>query len=142
MHFQATIPIADLLKLTQTKQLAHNPALSRTRRLKPMYSLRANVGAGFSRRGRVAAASRYYAKFRLMRVVRSAADAGAPEPSVVSIGNFDGVHLGHRAILETVVRRAAELNCRSVAMTFSPHPIRFLAPYKAPKLITTLRQKI
>ncbi len=77
-----------------------------------------------------------------MRVVRTAAEAGPPEPSVVSIGNFDGVHLGHRAILETVARRAGELNCRSVAMTFSPHPIRFLAPYKAPKLISTLQQKI
>jgi riboflavin kinase/FMN adenylyltransferase len=77
-----------------------------------------------------------------MQVVRSAAEAGPARRSVVSIGNFDGVHLGHRAILETVVRRAAELNCRSVAMTFAPHPIRFLAPYKAPRLISTLRQKI
>src|ERR1051326_1879820 len=77
-----------------------------------------------------------------MRVVRSVAEAGSAEPSVISIGNFDGVHLGHQAILQTVVRRAREVNCRSVAMTFSPHPIRFLAPYKAPKLISTLRQKI
>src|SRR5438067_305423 len=77
-----------------------------------------------------------------MRVVRSAAEAGPVEASVVSIGNFDGVHLGHQAILETVVRRARERNCRSVAMTFSPHPIRFLAPYKAPRLISTLRHKI
>src|SRR5215471_3498263 len=77
-----------------------------------------------------------------MRVIMSLADSGPVIPSVVSIGNFDGVHLGHRTILETVVRRARELNCRSVAMTFSPHPIRFLAPYKAPKLISTLQQKI
>ncbi len=80
--------------------------------------------------------------FTMMRVVTSAAEAGPVEPSVVSIGNFDGVHLGHRAILEAVAGRARELNCRSVAMTFSPHPIRFLAPYKAPRLISTLRQKI
>jgi riboflavin kinase / FMN adenylyltransferase len=77
-----------------------------------------------------------------MRVATSLADAGSDAPSVVSIGNFDGLHRGHKAILETVVRRSQELKCRSVAMTFSPHPIRFLAPYKAPKLISTLHQKI
>jgi riboflavin kinase/FMN adenylyltransferase len=69
-------------------------------------------------------------------------DSDPSVPSVVSIGNFDGVHQGHRAILDTVVRRARETGCRSVAVTFSPHPIRFLAPYKAPKLISTLDQKI
>src|SRR5579884_2182856 len=77
-----------------------------------------------------------------MQVIASVEQADPAMPSVVSIGNFDGVHRGHRAILETVVRRARELGCRSVAMTFSPHPIRFLAPYKAPKLISTLDQKI
>jgi riboflavin kinase/FMN adenylyltransferase len=77
-----------------------------------------------------------------MRVVTALSDAGPGVPSVVSIGNFDGLHLGHRAILDTVVRRARELDCQSVAITFSPHPIRFLAPYKAPKLISTLHQKI
>jgi len=78
----------------------------------------------------------------LMRVVTSLAEAGPTVPSVVSIGNFDGLHRGHQAILDTVVRRAKELQWRSVAMTFSPHPIRFLAPYKAPSLISTLHQKI
>jgi riboflavin kinase/FMN adenylyltransferase len=77
-----------------------------------------------------------------MRVITSIAEAQPAIPSVVSIGNFDGVHLGHRAILESVVRRAKELGCRSAAITFSPHPIRFLAPYKAPKLISTIDQKI
>jgi riboflavin kinase / FMN adenylyltransferase len=77
-----------------------------------------------------------------MRVITSAADAGSAPPSVVSLGNFDGVHRGHLAILATVVRRAQELNFRSIAMTFSPHPIRFLAPYKAPRLLSTIPQKI
>lgn len=62
--------------------------------------------------------------------------------SVVSIGNFDGLHLGHRQILQTVVERARELGVQSVAMTFSPHPIQFLAPDRAPKMISTLEQKI
>src|SRR5262249_47043550 len=83
-----------------------------------------------------------HAKFLLMQVITSIGEADAAIPSVVSIGNFDGVHRGHRAILDTVVRRARELRCRSVAVTFTPHPIRFLAPYKAPKLISTLNPKI
>ena len=77
-----------------------------------------------------------------MRVLTSLTDADLTQPSVVSIGNFDGLHLGHREILKSVVRRARELGLRSVAMTFSPHPVRFLAPDRAPRLISTLDQKI
>jgi riboflavin kinase/FMN adenylyltransferase len=78
-----------------------------------------------------------------MKVVMSLADADvSQQPSVVSIGNFDGLHLGHREILATVVARARELGLRSVAMTFSPHPIRFLAPDRAPRMISTLDQKV
>jgi riboflavin kinase/FMN adenylyltransferase len=77
-----------------------------------------------------------------MKVVTSLGDADVSHPSVVSIGNFDGLHLGHREILKTVVKRARELSLQSVAMTFSPHPIRFLAPDRAPPMISTLEQKI
>src|SRR5262245_42299781 len=77
-----------------------------------------------------------------MKVVTSLAEADVSHPSVVSIGNFDGLHLGHREILKSVVTRARELGLRSVVMTFSPHPIRFLAPDRAPRLISTLDQKI
>jgi riboflavin kinase/FMN adenylyltransferase len=76
-----------------------------------------------------------------MKVVSSLSDAALNEPSVVSIGNFDGVHLGHQAILSTVVQRARSLGVRPAAMTFNPHPIRFLAPNHAPRLIATLDQK-
>jgi riboflavin kinase/FMN adenylyltransferase len=78
-----------------------------------------------------------------MKVVTSLADADVSQrPSVVSIGNFDGLHLGHREILRTVVKQARGLSLQSVAMTFSPHPIRFLAPDRAPRMISTLDQKI
>jgi riboflavin kinase / FMN adenylyltransferase len=77
-----------------------------------------------------------------MKVVSSLTDPDVPHGSVVSIGNFDGLHLGHRQILKTVVQRARDLGVKSVAMTFSPHPVRFLAPARAPKLISTLDQKI
>jgi len=55
---------------------------------------------------------------------------------VLTIGNFDGVHLGHRAIIERVVRRAGGTGVRSVAFTFDPHPKTFLHPREAPPRLT------
>jgi riboflavin kinase / FMN adenylyltransferase len=64
-------------------------------------------------------------------------------PSVVSVGNFDGVHLGHRFLLARVVERARELRARSVAVTFEPHPSQFLRPDASPPLITpTLNERL
>ena len=50
------------------------------------------------------------------------------EPSVVTVGFFDGVHLGHRAVLATTVERARERGIRSVAVTFDRHPREVLTP--------------
>jgi riboflavin kinase/FMN adenylyltransferase len=61
---------------------------------------------------------------------------------VAAIGNFDGVHLGHREVLSAVVRESREQDARSVAITFDPHPDRFLRPDKAPRLLTPLDEKI
>src|SRR3989449_1715421 len=77
-----------------------------------------------------------------MKVAMSLADADISHPTIVSIGNFDGVHLGHQEILKTVVKRSKELGLRSLAMTFSPHPVRFLAPDRQLRLISTLEQKL
>src|SRR3989304_6060695 len=77
-----------------------------------------------------------------MKVISSLSEAVPARPSVVSIGNFDGLHLGHRAILEAVIARAEDAGMRPVAMTFSPHPVRFLAPGRSPKLISTLDQRV
>ncbi|MFP5277719.1 MAG: bifunctional riboflavin kinase/FAD synthetase [Acidobacteriota bacterium] len=57
-------------------------------------------------------------------------------PTVAAIGNFDGVHLGHREILGAAVLEARSSGVRSLAITFSPHPERFLRPATAPRLIT------
>jgi riboflavin kinase/FMN adenylyltransferase len=64
------------------------------------------------------------------------------ENPVATIGNFDGVHRGHQAILARVLDRARALNGTSVAITFDPHPLKVLAPGRAPDLITTRRQKL
>jgi riboflavin kinase/FMN adenylyltransferase len=63
-------------------------------------------------------------------------------PTVVSVGNFDGVHLAHQQVLKEVVRRARELGAKSMAMTFEPHPVRILRPDVAPRLITPLPIKL
>ena len=62
-------------------------------------------------------------------------------PSVAAIGNFDGVHLGHRSILEAAKREARSLGVRSVAVTFHPHPEQVLRPERAPKLLTPLLEE-
>src|SRR5215468_5807902 len=62
-------------------------------------------------------------------------------PSVVSVGNFDGVHYGHQKVLTEVVRRAHETGSQAAAVTFEPHPLRILRPDVAPKLITPSPRK-
>lgn len=61
---------------------------------------------------------------------------------VVTVGNFDGLHRGHRAIMNIVVRRARELGGEAVVYTFEPHPRKILQPERAPGLLTTLDQKL
>jgi riboflavin kinase/FMN adenylyltransferase len=56
--------------------------------------------------------------------------------TVVSVGNYDGVHLGHRFLLARVVERARALHARSVAVIFEPHPTHLLRPGAGPRLIT------
>ena len=63
-------------------------------------------------------------------------------PSVASIGNFDGVHLGHREILSAVVAEARAKGARSVAITFEPHPEQFLRPADAPRLLTPQPERL
>ena len=62
--------------------------------------------------------------------------------SVVTVGNFDGVHLGHQALVSETVREAHRRNAASVVVTFDPHPRRFLAPERTLRLILTTSDKI
>jgi riboflavin kinase / FMN adenylyltransferase len=69
-------------------------------------------------------------------------DAGSRAGSVVTIGAYDGVHLGHQAVIAEVRRLAAEQGLRSVVVTFDRHPASVVRPESAPKLLTTLDQKL
>src|SRR3974390_509643 len=57
-------------------------------------------------------------------------------PSALTIGNFDGVHFGHRQILRRVARLAAERGWKASVLTFDPHPTRIVAPERTPRLLT------
>ena len=78
-----------------------------------------------------------------MRIFRSLDELpGDWKSTVISIGNFDGVHRAHRHVLATVAERARQIGAHSLAVTFDPHPLRVLRPESSPRLISPLQQKI
>ena len=64
------------------------------------------------------------------------------EKPVLTIGNFDGVHLGHQRIFQRVKEKAKEIGGQSIVYTFDPHPVELLAPERKPLLITSFREKL
>ncbi|HWR37045.1 MAG TPA: bifunctional riboflavin kinase/FAD synthetase [Clostridia bacterium] len=63
-------------------------------------------------------------------------------PSVLTVGNFDGVHKAHQYVLHRIVERAREIGAKAVVLTFDPHPVRILRPREAPPLITPMPHKL
>jgi riboflavin kinase / FMN adenylyltransferase len=77
-----------------------------------------------------------------MKIFRSLEEVPANfGPTIVSVGNFDGVHCGHQHVLREVVERAKEGRSLAIAVTFEPHPFRILRPDVVPRLITPLAKK-
>lgn len=76
-----------------------------------------------------------------MRITRGI-PAVAHSPVALTIGNFDGVHLGHRAMLDELARASHRLGILSCVMIFEPQPREFFAPDKAPARLTSLREKL
>jgi len=68
--------------------------------------------------------------------------ARAALPTALTVGNFDGVHLGHRAMLDRLAAISRERKLASCVMTFEPHPREFFAPERAPTRLTSLREKL
>jgi len=78
-----------------------------------------------------------------MQIFRSLDELAAnAKRSVVSVGNFDGVHLGHQMVLKSMVDRAGELGAQSAVVTFDPHPSHVLHSSRRTPLITPLSQKL
>jgi len=77
-----------------------------------------------------------------MKVLQRLQDtAGLPFP-IVTIGNFDGLHLGHRAVLKLVKQRAQDVNGTVIVLTFDPHPLRVLAPEVELKFLSDPTEKL
>ena len=77
-----------------------------------------------------------------MRIFRSLEEVPADTgPTIVSVGNFDGIHCGHQRVLQEIVQRAQQSNSKAMAVTFEPHPFRILRPDVTPRLITPLPKK-
>ena len=62
--------------------------------------------------------------------------------TAVTFGVFDGIHLGHQAVIKTLLKRAAHENLMSVLVGFYPHPLAFLAPERCPPLLTPLSKRV
>jgi riboflavin kinase / FMN adenylyltransferase len=79
-----------------------------------------------------------------MQIVRHSDDPilNGEKGSVVTLGNFDGIHLGHQALIGGAVAEARGLAIPSVVLTFEPHPLKVLAPERAPKMLLANKDKL
>ena len=78
-----------------------------------------------------------------MKVIRTLSEVPAdPEASVVTIGKFDGVHAGHRAVIDELIRVARERGLESAVITFDRNPLELLAPEKCPPSLVSADQKL
>jgi len=77
-----------------------------------------------------------------MRLFHGTDNADIARPTVLTLGVFDGLHLGHQAIIRTVVERARAMEASATVLTFEPHPRAVLHPESAPPLLQTFDQKI
>ena len=80
----------------------------------------------------------------MMKIIRGLSDIAkfTLKDPVVTLGNFDGVHVGHQAIFKQVVAHALSKGGTSVAFTFEPHPLKVLSPLRSPRLLATFREKM
>ena len=77
-----------------------------------------------------------------MEIIRGLEDLKESYPNtVITIGNFDGLHLGHQKIIQTVLQESEDINGTSMVVTFDPHPMKILAPEREIKLLTTPKER-
>ncbi len=76
-----------------------------------------------------------------MKIARSLSEASSFKPCALTIGNFDGVHLAHRRLLQTTIEAARAAGVRPAVMMFDPHPACVVAPERAPRLLTSVEER-
>lgn len=77
-----------------------------------------------------------------MKIYHGTENANIQRPTVLTLGVFDGLHLGHQRIMQTVAERAKAVDAQATAITFDPHPRAVLHPESAPPLLQTLDQRL
>src|SRR6476646_5942777 len=77
-----------------------------------------------------------------MKIFHGTENANIARPTVLTLGVFDGLHLGHQRIMHRVVERANAVNATATAITFDPHPRSVLHPESAPPMLQTLDQRL
>lgn len=77
-----------------------------------------------------------------MKIFHGTENANIARPTVLTLGVFDGLHLGHQRIMQTVAKRAKTVSAVATAITFDPHPRAVLHPESAPPLLQTLDQRL
>ncbi|NLL17425.1 MAG: bifunctional riboflavin kinase/FAD synthetase [Clostridia bacterium] len=76
-----------------------------------------------------------------MEILHALPDISYNKPSVIALGNFDGVHRGHQVLISRTVQKAKKIGGKSVVLTFNPHPLTLIRPEESPKLLITQQQK-
>jgi riboflavin kinase/FMN adenylyltransferase len=76
-----------------------------------------------------------------VKIFHSLCDFSLTKKTIITIGTFDGVHIGHRKILEKIIHNAKELDCESLVLTFFPHPRMVLQENSSVKLLHTMEEK-
>ena len=77
-----------------------------------------------------------------MQIFNNLSNLPKVENTILTLGIFDGVHLGHKKIFEKLKKKAASLNCRNLIITFSPHPRNVISGKGEIMLLTTIEEKI
>ena len=77
-----------------------------------------------------------------MQIYRHIPKSGSHSPCALTIGNYDGIHLGHQDLINELLNKSKNTKLESAIMIFEPHPREFFTPKDAPSRITSLREKI
>jgi riboflavin kinase/FMN adenylyltransferase len=77
-----------------------------------------------------------------MKIIHGIKNLRIKEPTVATIGIFDGIHRGHKKILSLLKKRAKRIKAKSCVLTFDPHPSKILHPYKKPPMLISTKHKL